>query len=149
MPFTPPTTIASLATTGYLAQLLIGSPLTAVAELKSFKCNWASVPDVPTSTLLSPNNTEEMLPGMIKPGTIELSGNFTGIASQLAITPLMQAQTVFAFEIKASMQSAAKTYTGTGQGFVNKYEVGAFENNKPTEFSATIQMTGTYVEAVA
>jgi hypothetical protein len=154
MPFTPPTTVASKATTGYQSQLLIGtvaSPLSynALAELKSFKPNLISVPDVPTTHLLSPSNTEEMIPAMIKPGTIDVSGNFIGDSSQLAITALAQAQTVFAFKATAPMQSGTKTYTLTGVGFINKYETGPFEINKGIEFSASIQMTGTYTEAVA
>lgn len=154
MPFTPPSTVASKATTGYLAQLLIGSvasPLSynAIAELKSFKGNVITVPDVQTSHLLSPNNTEEMIPGMIKPGTVDVGGNLIGDASQTAFLALAQAQTVFAVKITAPMQSSTKTYTGTGQGFIGKYEIGPFENNKPTEFSAAIQLTGGWTEAVA
>lgn len=154
MPFTPPTTVASKATTGYLATLLIGSvasPLSynVVSEIKTFHPHPISVPDVPTSHLLSPNNTEEMIPGMIKPGTIDIGGNFLGDASQLVITALAQAQTIFGFQIKGAVQSSGKTYTLTGTGFINKYEVGPFENNKAIEFSASIQMTGTYTEVTA
>jgi len=154
MPFTPPTTVASKATTGYQSQLLIGtvaSPLSynAMSELKSFKPNLLSVPDVPITHLLSPSNTEEMIPAMIKPGTIEIGGNFIGDTSQLSITALAQGPTVFAFKCTAPMQSGTKTYTLTGTGFFSKYDTGPFEINKGIEFAASIQMTGTYTEVVA
>ena len=153
MPFTPPATYPSKATTGYEAQFETGagSPVTytAVLEVKSFTNNMAEVPEVAISHLLSPNNTEEMIPGMIKPGTIEVGGNFIGDATQLNFTTLMQNQTVFPFKVLANVQQSAKTYTLTGQGFIKNYKNGPFENNKPVEFSVQVQMTGTYTETVA
>ena len=121
---------------------------TLVLEVKSFTNNMAEVPEVQISQLLSPSNTEEMIPGMIKPGTIEVGGNFIGDATQLNFTTLMQNQTVFPFEVLANVQRG-KTYILTGQGFIKNYKNGPFENNKPVEFSVQIQMTGTYTEAVA
>ena len=154
MPFTPPTTYASQGSTGYQAQFFIGtvaSPIsyTAVKETKSIKPNFITVPEVETSHLLSPNNTEEMLPGMIKPGTIEISGNWLGDSSQTALSDLAQAGTVAAWKITAPVQGLTKTFTATGSGFVTKFDVGPFEKNKPNEFTATVQMTGSYTTSVA
>lgn len=148
MPFTPPTTVASLANTGYEAIFEFGSPLAGVAEVKSFNVTPITMAEVPTTTLLSPNNTEEFIPSMIKPGKLTFSGNFTGVASQLDITTLAQAQTIFAFNIVAPVQQNTHTYTLAGKGFFSSYKVGPFENNKAVEFEAEIQMTGSYTEVI-
>ncbi len=149
MPFTPPTTVASQAVTGYLAVLKIGSPLVAMSEIKSFKASLINVQEVPTSHLLSPNNTEEQIPGMIKPGGLEFSGNFIGDAGQLQITTLAANQSTFAFQLIAPVQSGTKTYTLSGNGFFTKYEPGPFENNKAVEYAGAMQLKGAYTETVA
>ena len=81
MAFTPPATYASEANTGYLAIFELGdnaSPpnYTAIAEIKSFTLPLISMAEVPTTHLLSPNNTEEFIPSMIKPGKISGDGEF-------------------------------------------------------------------------
>lgn len=154
MPFSAPSTIASKATTGNLAQFFIGtvaSPMSynAVAELKSIKPNQVSVPEVEITTLLSPNMTEEMIPGMIKPGSVTIGGNFTGDASQLSLLSLAQSQTVFWWKITAPVNKSTQTYTATGSGYISKYDNGPLEKNKPFEFSAEIQITGSITESVA
>lgn len=154
MPFTPPATYFSKATTGYLAQFYIGSAAsppvyTAILEMRSFSNDLISIPEVPTTHLLSPLNTEEFAPGMIKPGKIQIGGNFIGDATQLNITTLAQAQTIFPIKVTAAMQTSTKTYTLTGQGFVVSYKNGPFELNKAIEFMCDIQLTGAYFEAVA
>ncbi len=152
MPFTPPTTYASKANAGYLAEFLIGdaaSPpnYTAIAEIKQFSADPISMPEIPTTHLLSLANTEEFVPGMIKPGKVSFGGNFIGDSSQLNITTLAQAQTIFPLQILAPVQRGTKTYTFTGHGFIASYKVGPFENNKAIEFTAEIQMTGSYTES--
>ena len=154
MPFTPPATYFSKANTGYSSQILFGtaaSPLSynAVAEIKSFKPSFFSVPEVPTTHLLSPNYTEEFFPGMLKPGTFEITGNFLGTTDQLQFTLLAQAQDIVSWKIQAPVQQNTKTYTATGIGFISEYSPGPFENNKVTEFTAKLQMTGAYTESVA
>ncbi len=149
MPFTPPSTVASQANAGYLAQFLIGSPPTAIAEVKSFTLDLISMAEIPTTTLLSPSNTEEFIPSMIKPGKVQVSGNFIGDTTQLQFTTLAQAQTIFAFSVKAPVQRNTKTYTATMNGFISSYKPGPFENNKAIEFMAEIQLTGAYTESVA
>ena len=84
-----------------------------------------------------------------KPGTIEISGNWLGDSSQTALSDLAQAGTVAAWKITAPVQGLTKTFTATGSGFVTKFDVGPFEKNKPQEFTATVQMTGSYVASVA
>lgn len=149
MSFTAPSTYASKANTGYEAQFSIGSPLVPVVECKSFQPKPVDVPNIDSTHLLSPNNTEEYVPGMIKPGTVEISGNFIGDTTQLQFNTLAQAQTIFNFQLIASMQRGAKTYTATGEGFLRSYEPGPFENNKMIEFKASIQITGAWSETVA
>lgn len=154
MPFTSPTTYASQANAGYLAQFLIGSAAsppvyTAIAEIKSFAPDPISMAEIPTTHLLSVLNTEEFVPSMIKPGKVAFSGNFIGDATQLNITTLAQAQTIFPFKITAPVQRNTKTYTMIGQAFIAGYKTGPFEINKAIEFSCEIQMTGAYTETVA
>ena len=149
MPFTPPTTAASQANTGYLAQFLLGSPPAAIAEIKSFSLDPISMSEVSTTHLLSQSNTEEFIPSLIKPGKCSASGNFIGASSQLTITTLAQAQTIFAFQIVAPVYRNTKTYTFTAAGFIAGYKLGPFENNKALEFSVDIQITGAYTEVVA
>lgn len=153
MAFSPPATYASLATTGYLATFSIGagSPptYTAITEMKSIDPDFVDVPQVSTSHLLSVNNTEEFIPGMIKPGTNKLTGQFVGDATHLQFLTLAQSQTFFPWQIKAPMQRSAKTYTATGFGYISKYKPGPFENNKPVEYSVEVQISGAITETIA
>jgi hypothetical protein len=145
---------ASRAVTGNLAVFSIGSvasPLSynALLEVKSIKPALVSVPAVETTHLLSPNATEEFIPGLIKPGLVSITGNFIGDASQLSILPLAAAQTIIAWKVTAPVDKGSKTYTATGTGYIAKYENGAIEQNKANEFSLDVQITGTITEAVA
>jgi hypothetical protein len=149
MSFSAPTTVASVSTTGYEATLNIGSPPAPVAELTTFKINAFTVPKVKQTTLLSPNNTEENMGGMIDPGTIDISGNFIGSASQLQISTLAKAGTTFTFTAVGAVNNRTAGYTYTQAGFFASYEVGPFENNKTIDFTAKIQLTGTFTETVA
>jgi hypothetical protein len=151
MPFVQPAEYASQANTGYLSQFLIGtlaSPpvYTAIAEIKSFAPDWISMAEIPTTHLLSLNNTEEFIPSLIKPGKVSFSGNFIAATSQLNITTLAQAQTIFPFQIIAPMRRNVSTYTATGNGFISNYKNGPFEVNKAIDFMVEIQMTGAYSE---
>lgn len=149
MPFSMPTTYFSSANAGYGSQFFIGSPLQAISEVRSFTCDLITMPEISTTHLLSPNNTEEFIPGMIKPGKCSFTGNFIGTDSQLQITTLAQTQLIFNFQIAAPVQRLSKTYTLNAQGFITSYKPGPFENNRAIEFSAEIQMTGAYTETVA
>lgn len=154
MPFTPPATYASQANTGYLAQFLIGNSAsppvyTAILEIRSFSSDPISMAEVPTTHLLSPNNTEEFIPSMIKPGKTEFSGNFIGDATQANITTLAQNQTIFPFQIIAPVQRNTKTYTLTGNAFISSLKIGPFENNKAIDFTGSFQQTGSYTQTTA
>src|SRR6266851_1901871 len=116
---------ATKATIGYLATFSIGdtsSPIsyTEMAELKHIKPNLTTVPVINATHLKSPNATEEKLPGLILPGTVDISGNFIGDASQLQILALSKTRTVFPFKITAPINKGAQTYTLTGSGFISK-----------------------------
>ncbi len=154
MPFTPPATYASQANTGYLAEFQIGDSAsppnwTSIAEVRSFSADPISMAEVPTTHLLSPNNTEEFIPSMIKPGKVEFTGNFIGDTSQLTIQTLAQNQTIFPFRILAPVQRNTKTYTMTGEGFISTLKVGPFENNKAIDFSSAFQITGAISQSTA
>jgi hypothetical protein len=153
MPFTPPATPASLGNDGYLGifNLLLGSPPAAsqIAEIKSITFTPIDVPEVPLTNLTSPNATEEFAPGLIKPGKVSMTGNFTGVASQLQISTLAQGQTEFAFNAELPVQKKTKTYTFASNGYIAHYEVGPIEDNKAMEFKVDIQIQGAYTEAVA
>ncbi|MBZ5621460.1 MAG: hypothetical protein LAQ69_22450 [Acidobacteriia bacterium] len=159
MPFTPPATYASKSTTGYLGTFEIGDAASPpnwalVSELKSFKGNYFSTPAVNVSHLCSPNATEEERPGLMKPGTVDFSGNFIGDTAQLNLLQYAQNNAdqnppTYPFRAKMPVQNGTKTYTCTGIGFVSKYEVGPTELNKPIEFAGALQITGIVSEAVA
>ncbi len=143
----------SLANSGYGAifSLSAGSPITylPVNEIASINKKNFTVPPIDTTHLLSPNRTEEMTPGMIKPGTIEMTGNYIGDTSQQQFPTLAAAGTVAYFQITAPMQKGAKTLTSTGTCFVTDYETGPFEANKKIDFKVILQITGNVVETVA
>lgn len=149
MPFTPPSTYTSQANTGAQSQFQLGSPLAAVSEVKTFSLDPITMNQIDVTHLLSPNNTSEYVPGLIKVGTISFGGNYLGDASQLAITTHAQARDIFAFSITAPVQRLSKTLTITGQGFFSNFKLGPFENEKAIEFTADIQLTGSATYAVA
>jgi hypothetical protein len=140
------------ATIGYLATFSTGSgsptSYTQMAEVKSIKPSIATIPAIDATHLLSPNATEEKLPGLIKPGTVEISGNFIGDSSQLNILALAESRDVFPFKITAPINSGTQVYTCTGTGFVSKYENGPLEPSKLNEFSLSMEITGTVTETV-
>ena len=144
---------ATRAVIGYLAQFFTGdasSPTvyTSVLEVKSIKPSNYTVPAIDATHLLSPNATEEKLPGLIKPGTVTVMGNFIGDATQLNITTLAEARTVFPWKMTAPVDSGTKTYTLSGTGFVSKYETGPYEASKLNEFTFDLEITGTITETV-
>ena len=152
MSFTSPSTYASQANAGYLSQFLIGTLASppvygAISEIKQFSMDVLTMPEIDTTLLLSVNNTEEFVPGMIKPGKVSAGGNFIGDTTQLNISTLAKAQTIFPFQAVAPMQRLTKTYTFGSQGFIVGYQPGPFENNKAIEFKVDIQLTGSFTEA--
>jgi len=149
MPFTAPSTYPSQANSGYASEFLIGSPLAAIAEVKTFSADFITMGEIDTTHLLSPGNTSEFIPGVIKPGKLSFAGNFIGDATQESISILAQARTIFPFSIIAPVQRLGKTYTVTGNGYFTSYKVGPFEVDKAIEFQAEIQMTGLATFAVA
>ena len=149
---TPPT-VASQANSGYGATFAVGtgSPedFVIVSEIASINKKNFTVPSIDVTHLLSPNSTEEMIPGIIKPGTVEMTGNYIADATQLQFVTLAVAREIFAFQITAPMQRNSKMLTATGTCFVTDYETGPFEANRKIDFKVTMQVTGTVVEVVA
>ena len=147
---------ASRAVTGNKATLSIGSAasplgINPMLEIKSFSVTFAEVPEVTVTHLLSPDSTEEFRPGLIKPSAIEATGNFIGDSSQLAILPMVEAQTILAWQIQAPVDYSSgipsKTYTAHGIGYIKTYGVGPFEQNKALDVKVSIQISGTMTEA--
>lgn len=154
MPFTYPTTVASVANTGYAAQFGIGSSASPpvysyVAEVKSFTVDGFTMSEIATTTLLSPNNTEEFIPSLLKPGKCEFMSNFIGDATQANVTTLAQAQTIFPFQIKAPVNRNSQTWTFNGNAFSASLKWGPFEINKAVEIACSFQMTGSYTQTTA
>lgn len=147
--FTPPTTYASKANTGYESTFSVGSPLAAVVEIVSFTAPLASSQPIKKTHLLSPNYTHELFQGMINPGVYDVTGNFIGDATQTGILTDMQAQAQLNFQILSSMQAGAKTLTVTGNGYYSDLELGPFENDKTIDFKAKFQTTGPCTVVVA
>jgi hypothetical protein len=119
-----------------------------MAECKSIKPNLLTVPVIDATHLLSPNATEEKVPGLIKPGTIDISGNFIGDATQLNIATLAQARTVFPFQTTSPVNNGTQVYTVTGQGFIAKYDPGPMEPSKLIEFALSIEISGAFTQTV-
>ena len=145
----------SLASSGYGATFFIGnetaSPIeyTAVAEIATINKKNYSITSIDATHLQSPDATEEMFPGLKKPGTIELTGSFIGDATQLQFDTLAAGQTVFPFKMTAPMQKSAKTATVTGYCFVTDSEDGPYEANKKVDFKVILQVTGPTVTTIA
>lgn len=146
-------TTPSQANSGYGAQFWIGagSPVvyTPVLEVASINNKKYSIPAIDTTHLQSPAATEEMFPGIKKPGTMELTGNWTGDASQIMFDTLSAGQTVFPYQLTAPMQKDSKTATATGYCFVTESEDGPYEANKKIDFKVTLQKTGPTVVVIA
>jgi Lambda phage tail tube protein, TTP len=145
---------ATQAVIGYLSQFFVGdsaSPTTytAMLEIKSIKPALYTVPAVDATHLLSPNATEEKLPGLIKPGTLSITGNFIGDATQLNISTLAQARTVFGWKITAPVQSGTKVWTVTALGFISRYDHDALEASKLHDVMFDIEVSGNILETVA
>jgi hypothetical protein len=143
---------ASLASLGYGATFSTGTNITtpvytAVAELATVSFAGFTVPEVDVTHLLSPNATNESIPGLLKPGTVDLTGNFTSSTTQATLTTLGQARTIFPWEI-LTVLSDGSTYTLTGKGFVSKLSKGPFDATKKIDFACTIQVSGTFTETV-
>ena len=144
---------ASLANSGYGAIFFVGDAASPtgylpVSEIASINKKNFTVPSIDTTHLLSPNATEEMIPGIIKPGTVDMTGNFIGDVSQLQFVTLARARTVFPFKITAPVSNNAKVLTAVGTCFVTDYESGPFEANKKIDFKVTFQVTGSVSETV-
>lgn len=142
-------TVASKANTGYLATFGFGSPIAAVSEVVTMNIPSYTVPDINCTHLLSPSTTEELIPGMLMPGKMSMTGNYIGDTSQLSIDSVAQARTIFAYQITIPVQRGAKTATITGNGFFTKNEIGPVEANRKVDFAWEIQMTGPATVSVA
>jgi hypothetical protein len=144
----------SRATIGYLSTFSVGddnSPIgyTEMLEVKSITPNFFTVPVVDATHLKSPNATSEKKPGLIMPGTIEVTGNFIGDATQLQILTLAEARTVFPFKFTEPVDDSTKVYTATGNGFISAYGHNAIQPSSLGEFRMTMEITGTITEDVA
>jgi hypothetical protein len=144
---------ATQASLGYGSKFftgVTGSPITynAVLEIASITMTDYTVSEVDATHLQSPNATEETIPGLIKTGTIELTGNYLGDTTQQELDTLGQARTVFPWKITAPA-AGTTVLTATGSGFINKMEKGPFESNKKSDIKVSIKITGPIAYAIA
>src|SRR5215469_16811748 len=99
----PTTQVPTKALLGYGSIFNIGSgsptAYAALAEIASISFADYTIPEIDVTNLQSPNATEEAIPGIIKLGNIEMTGNFTADASQMNIDTLAIARTVFPWKI--------------------------------------------------
>jgi predicted secreted protein len=137
-------TAQSKAQLGYGATFSIGtgSPVTygVMAEIASVSFADYTISEIDVTHLQSPNTTEEAIPGMIKLGTIEMTGNFIGDTSQMNVDTLAIARTIFPWKIAAPMTIGQFSVVGTG--FITKKEIGPMEPNKKVDFKVSIRATG-------
>lgn len=135
---------ASKAAIGYGSTFSMGSgsPITytEMAEIASISFADYTISEIDVTTLQSPNTTEEAIPGMIKPGTIEMTGNYTGDTSQQNIDTVAIARTIFPWKIVAALRTG--TLTITAYGFIVKKEIGPLEPNKKIDFKLSVRVTG-------
>ena len=144
---------ASKAKLGYGSKFYIGdtaSPIgyTVLSEIASINFADYTVAEIDVTHLLSPNTSEESIPGLLKPGTIELTGNYTGDATQQNIDTLAVALTVFPWKITAPA-SGSQVLTITGYGYITKKETGPFEANKKSDFKVSVRVSGAITYSVA
>jgi len=139
---------ATQASLGYGSKFWLGSPLAAVLEINSITLADYTVAEVDATHLQSPNATEEVIPGLVKTGTIELAGNYLGETTQQSLDTLGQGRTTFAWKITAPA-SGVTTLTANGSGFITKMEKGPFEANKKSDLKVTIKITGPITYAIA
>lgn len=143
-----PVTYVSEANSGYLGTFSVGSPLTALVEVKHINLSKYTIPKLSRTHLLSLNTTEEYTPGLLDPGIVECSGNFIGTVDQLdTLDTLAQNQTVFGWAFTMPVQNRSKTTTFTGTGFIVKNDIGPIEANRVIEYALSIQVAG-FVSAV-
>ena len=136
-------TYSSQANTGYLGTFSFGSPLVPMVEVKHINFPRYTIPKVNRTHLLSPNATEEYVPGIMDPGVVDVQGNFIGDPTQASsLDTLAQNQTVFSWQWTAKVQNGAKTVTVAGSGFMTKNDLGPVEANRVMDYSLSIQTTG-------
>lgn len=135
-------TYASQATIGYLGTFSIGSPLTQLTEVVSINFPRYAVPEIGKTHLLSPNATEELMPGLLKPGKISMTGNYLGDTAQASIDTLAQNQSTVPYQITFKVQNGTKTATITGLGYVAKMDIGPVEGEKKLDYAMDFQTTG-------
>lgn len=141
------------ATIGYLGELFIGdssSPTnyTSMLEVISIKPALMTVPVINATHLKSPNATEEKIPGLIMPGTMEAEVHFIGDTTQLNIATLARGRTVFPYKFTAPVDNGTKVYTCIGNGFISKYEHGSIEASGIHNASLTMELAGDFTETV-
>lgn len=144
---------ATQAVIGYSSKFytgVAGSPITytAVAEVNQIDLQDYTVSEIDATHLTSPSATEEVIPGLVKTGSIDIMGNYIGDTTQQAVDTLAAARTVFPFKL-TTPASGSTTLTVTGTGFFTKMQKGPIEPNKKTEFKATLKVTGVLTYAVA
>jgi hypothetical protein len=120
-----------------------------VLEVKTVDDKGYTTSDVDLTNLNSPDATEEMAPGLLKPGTLDLGCNFIGSTDQLAFKGWAQGQSVVWYQIQFGVQKNTKTCTEVGQCYVKTYDIGPLDPNRAVDIKISVQKTGPYSLTVA
>lgn len=115
----------------------VSSVLTEIASLTSIGGVDLSADDVDVTAHDSADDYREFVQGLKDGGTVSLEGNFTGVASQLALKTLFDGGDVVAMEIEL----AGGAGTWSFNGYVNAFSTSAPFDDK-LGFSAQVKVTG-------
>jgi hypothetical protein len=106
------------------------------------------VPQVDVTHGRSPRTTEESIPSIVRPGTVEIICNYIGDESQQQIDELAVSRTIFPWKLTAPASDNA-LLTVLGRGFISKKESGPFEAGKKIDLKLTVKTAGSLNYSVA
>jgi len=122
---------------GTSLSITIESTLTPVASLTSISGPDQSADEIDLTAHDSANGFREFAQGLKDAGSVEIEGNFTGVASQTALQSLFDSGVANAMEI--TYPSSLGKYGFSG--FLTAFSMDAPHDDK-LSFSASIKITG-------
>jgi hypothetical protein len=143
---------ATKAKIGLGGQFFIGTGepavfTTSMTEVSTIDFSDFTVNEVDATHLLSPDATEETIPGLLKPGAIQITANYIGDEMQLSVNDLAQANTTFPWKITTPVGEG--TLTILGRGFITSQKVGPITPQGKTEFRFSVKAAGAVAYSVA
>lgn len=122
---------------GTVFSATVSSVLTPIASLTAITGLDLSADDVDVTAHDSADDYREFVQGLKDGGTVSIDGNFTGVASQLALKGLFDTGELSAMEIELAGSAGTWSFTG----YVNAFSTDAPFDDK-LGFSAQIKVTG-------